>query len=103
MNVLMIRSKFNEEHVADAQAAIEKVVQELEQSQLAGVRYAVTRLSDGVTLIALLEVENSENPALDNPLRALPAYADLLENLKPWQAGPPTVEQMTVIGSYRLF
>ena len=103
MNVLMIRSKFNEEHVADAQAAIEKVVQELEQSQLAGVRYASTRLSDGVTLIALLEVENSENPALDNPLRALPAYADLLENLKEWQAGPPTVEQMTVIGSYRLF
>ena len=103
MNVLMIRSKFNTEHVADAQAAIEKVVQALEESQLAGVRYAVTRLSDGVTLVALLEVENSENPALDNPLRALPAYADLLENLKQWQAEPPTVEQMTVIGSYRLF
>jgi hypothetical protein len=103
MNVMMIRSKFNEEHVADAQAAIEKVVQALEESQLAGVRYASTRLSDGVTLVALLEVENSENPALDNPLRALPAYADLLENLKQWQAGPPTVEQMTVIGSYRLF
>ena len=103
MNVLMIRSKFHEEHIADAQAAIEKVVQELEQSQLAGVRYASTRLSDGVTLVAFLEVESSEDPARDNPLLALPAYADLLENLKLWQAGPPTVEQMTVIGSYRLF
>jgi len=103
MNVLMIRSKFNEEHVADARAAIEKVVQELEQSQLAGVRYASTGLSDGVTLVAFLEVENSEDPARDNPLLALPAYADLLENLKHWQAGPPTVERMTVIGSYRLF
>ena len=103
MNVLMIRSKFNEEHVADAQAAIEKFVHELEQSQLAGVRYASTRLSDGVTLVAFLEVESSEDPARDNPLSALPAYADLLENLKQWQAGPPTVEQMTVIGSYRLF
>lgn len=49
-----------------------------------------------------LEVENSENPAQDNPC-AQPAYADLLENLKHWQAGPPTVEQMTVVGSYRLF
>ena len=103
MNVLMIRSKFNEEHIADAQAAVEKVVQELEQTQLAGVRYASTRLSDGVTLVAFLEVENSEDPARDNPLLALPAYADLLENLKHWQAGPPAVEQMTVIGSYRLF
>ncbi|HET7248078.1 MAG TPA: hypothetical protein VFJ07_24935 [Streptosporangiaceae bacterium] len=99
----MIRSKFNEEHVGDAEAAIEKVVQELEQAQLAGVRYASTRLTDGVTLVAFLEVENSEDPAGDNPLRALPAYADLLENLKQWQAGPPTVEQMTVIGSYGLF
>jgi len=103
MNVLMIRSKFNEEHVADAQAAIEKVVQELAQTQLAGVRYASTRLSDGVTLVAFLEVENSEDPARDNPLLALPAYADLLENLKHWQAEPPTVEVMTLIGSYRLF
>jgi hypothetical protein len=34
---------------------------------------------------------------------ALPAYADLPENLKVWQAEPPAVEQMTVIGSYRLF
>jgi hypothetical protein len=67
------------------------------------VRYASTRLSDGVTLVAFLEVENSEDPARDNPLRALPEYADLLENLKQWQAGPPTVEQMTVIGAYRLF
>lgn len=103
MNVLMIRSKFNEEHVADAQAAIEKVVQALEQAQLAGVRYASTKLSDGVTVVAFLEVENSDAPGRDNPMRALPAYADLLENLQQWQAEPPTVEQMTVIGSYRLF
>jgi hypothetical protein len=103
MNVLMIRSRFNEEHVADAQAAIEKVVQALEQTQLAGVRYASAKLSDGVTVVAFLEVENSEAPGRDNPLRALPAYADLLENLKLWQAEPPAVEQMTVIGSYRLF
>jgi hypothetical protein len=44
-----------------------------------------------------------EFDARDNPLRALPAYADLLENLEQWQAGPSAVEQMTVIGSYRLF
>jgi hypothetical protein len=25
------------------------------------------------------------------------------ENLKQWMAEPPTVEQMTVVGSYRLF
>jgi hypothetical protein len=99
----MVRSKVKEENVAEAQAATEKVFQALEQAQPAGVRYAVSVLSDGVTLVALLEVENSEDPRRDNPLLALPAYAELRENLNQWYAEPPTVEQMTVMGSYRVF
>jgi len=35
--------------------------------------------------------------------RTFPAYAELIENLKQWYAEPPTVEYMTVIGSYQLF
>ena len=54
MNVLMVRAKIKEEDVADAQAAIEKVIQALEQAQPAGVRYASCLLSDGV--MAFLEV-----------------------------------------------
>ena len=103
MNVLMVRSKVKEENVADALAATEKVFQALEQARPAGVRYAVSVLSDGVTLLALLEVADSEDPRRDNPLLALPAYAGLRENLKQWYAEPSAVEQMTVIGSYRLF
>jgi hypothetical protein len=56
-------------------------------------------LSDGVTLIALLELK----PDGGHPLAALPAYAELLENLKQWYAEPPVAERMTVIGSYQLF
>jgi thioredoxin-like negative regulator of GroEL len=47
MNVLMVRAKIKEENVADARAAIEKVIQALEQAQPAGVRYASCLLSDG--------------------------------------------------------
>ena len=49
MNVLMVRAKVKEENVADARAAIEKVIQALEQAQPAGVRYAsclLKRLDD---------------------------------------------------------
>jgi hypothetical protein len=101
MNVLMVTSKVKEEHVVDAQTATEKVIQALEQAQPAGVRYAVTMLSDGVTIVAFLELGQEG----EHPLRALalPAYEELLENLNQWRAGPPTVENMTVIGSYRLF
>jgi hypothetical protein len=59
----------------------------------------VTRLSDGVTVLAFLEME----PGQEHPLRGLPEYTEMLENLKEWYAEPPTVENMTVIGSYQLF
>jgi hypothetical protein len=40
---------------------------------------------------------------VDNPLTALPAFVEFQEDLKKWVSEPPTLEQMTVIGSYRLF
>ena len=98
MNVMMVRAKIKEENVADTQAATEKVIQALEKAQ-PDVHYAVTRLSDGVTVLAFLEIE----PGQEHPLLAFPEYAEMLENLKGWYAEPPTVEHMTVVGSYQLF
>ena len=98
MNVMIVRAKIKEDNIADAQAATDKVIQALEEARPADVRYAVSRLSDGVTLVAFLEME----PGQEHPLRTLPAYAEMLENLKEWYAEPPTVEHMTVIGSYQL-
>lgn len=99
MNVLMVTSKVKEEDAADAQAAIDELFEALEQAQPAGVRYAATSLSDGVTFVAFLELE----PGQEHPLRAFPAYAELLAKFEPWRAEPAAVEHMTVIGSYRLF
>jgi hypothetical protein len=98
MNVMMVRAKIKEENVADTQAATDKVIQALKQAQ-PDVRYAVTRLSDGVTVLAFLEME----PGQEHPLLAFPEYEEMLKNLKGWYAEPPTVEHMTVIGSYQLF
>ena len=98
MNVMMVRAKIKEENIAEAQAATEKVIQAIEQAQL-DVRYAASTLSDGVTLLAFLQLE----PGQEHPLRTFPAYLELIENLKGWYAEPPAVEHMTVIGSYRLF
>lgn len=99
MNLLMVRAKIKEEHVADAQAATEKMLRALEQAHPADVRYAASTLDDGVTVIALLQLE----PGQEHPLRTFPPYVELIENLKDWYAEPPAVEHMTVIGSYHLF
>ena len=99
MNVLMVRAKVKEENVADARAAVEKVIKALEQAQPAGVQYASCLLSDGVTFVALLKLEDDGG----HPLRDMPAYAEMVESLKQWYDGPPAAEQMTVTGSYGLF
>jgi hypothetical protein len=99
MNVLMVRAKIKEEHVADAQAAVEKVIKALEQTQPAGVRYASSLLSDGLTFVALVKLEDDGS----HPLRDMPAYAEMVENLQRWYDGPPAVDRMTVTGSYGLF
>ena len=99
MKVLMVRAKIKEENVADARTAIEKVIQALEQAQPACVRYASCLLSDGVTFVALVRLEDDGS----HPLRGFPAYQEMVENLKQWYDGPPAVEQMTVTGSYGLF
>lgn len=99
MNLLMVRARLKAENVADAKAATEKVIQALEQERPADVRYASSVLNDGVTFVALLEME----PGQEHPLRTFPAYVEMIENLKQWYAEPPTVEYMTVIGSYQLF
>jgi hypothetical protein len=99
MNVLMVRAKIKEENVADARAAVDKVIQALEQAQPVGIRYASSLLSDGVTFVALLELEDDGG----HPLRGFPAYQEMVEDLKQWYAEPPAVERMTVTGSYGLF
>src|SRR5258708_20635205 len=99
MNTLMIRSKVKAEHVPDLEAAVKRVFAALQQAQPNGIRYASCRLPDGVTYVAILEIDDGVN----NPLPTLPEFRAFQENLKNWVAEPPSSQQGTVIGSYRLF
>lgn len=78
MSVLMVRSKKDQAgNAADAEAAIRRVFSAIEQAQPAGVRYASSRLADGVgvSFVVLLKLEDG----VDNPLMALPAVVEFRE------------------------
>ena len=49
MNVLMVRSKIEAEHVTELEAAAKHMFAALQQTQPSGIRYASCRLPDGVT------------------------------------------------------
>ena len=102
MSVMMIRTQVRPDRVGDVEAAVQKTFAAIEAAQPAGVRYASTKLADGVTFVVLLELAGDVAPG-DNPLNAIPEFAELQANLKEWLAGPPTGEPLQIVGSYRLF
>jgi hypothetical protein len=99
MSVITVRAKLKEEHIPDAVAAVKRMFAAIEREQLEGIRYASVMLEDGVTFVAMLEVEDG----VENPLADLPEAQAFYDSLPGWYAEPPEVGPGTVIGSYRLF
>lgn len=99
MSVVMIRSKVKAESAGDVEAAVGRMFAAIAEAAPEGVRYASCRLPDGVTYIALLALENGP----ENPLVTIPEFTKFQEDLKDWLAEPPSVEQLTPVGTYRLF
>jgi hypothetical protein len=97
MDVTLIRARMKPQAVAETEAAVADVIRDLEEAQLANVRYASTMAEDGQTFVVVLGIEG------ENPLPQLDGYRRLLESLPDWVAEPQTVEKLTVVGSYRLF
>ena len=99
MSILTVRAKVKEEHVAEAEAAVKRMFAAIEREGLEGIRYASIKLADGMTFLAMLEVEEG----VENPLLGLPEAQEFYERLPGWYAEPPDVGPGTLVGSYRLF
>jgi hypothetical protein len=97
----MIRPKFKREHVADVETAVAKMFAAIKQERPKGIRYAFSKLADGVTFLGLVELENPN----ENPLLSIPACREFQENMRKWVAEPlpPAPERLEVTGSYNLF
>jgi hypothetical protein len=99
MSVMMFQAKVKAERVAELEAAARTVFSAVEQVHPEGMRYASAKLSDGVTFVILLGLEEGIN----NPLNQIPAYREFMGRLKDWLVEPASQEQLTVIGAYNLF
>jgi hypothetical protein len=100
MSVLIVRYEVKEETVQDVEAEIREMISAIEDESPEGVRYALGKLSDGVTFMGFLELEHGA----DNPLPNIVAAKRFQEKLKGWVTGaPPAPEKLDVIGSYKLF
>lgn len=99
MSVMMIRPKLKTDSVQAAEAAIKTMFAAIEEAKPEGVRYASCKLADGVTFMVLLALDEGT----ENPLGTVPEFREFQQNLKDWVVEPPTADQLTVVGSYRVF
>lgn len=99
MKVQMVRAKVKAEHVAEIEAAGQRLFAALERAQPQGIQYTIYQLPDGVTYVNFIALDDG----VDNPLLALPEARAFQEGLKNWLAEPPTSEHLTVFGSYEFF
>ena len=98
-NVTMVRSRVKPENAAQVESAVKTMFAAIQSAHPSGVRYASTMLPDGVTYVALLQLDEG----VDNPLPRMAEFRAFQERVQGWMAEPPTMEQLQVVGSYGLF
>lgn len=91
----LIRVTVKPEHAAEVEAAVGKVFEALDEARPAGLTYASFRTAPDSYAI-LLGIEDG----VENPLPALSAFQDFQAGLPGWLAGPPEIENLTVVGAY---
>lgn len=99
MSVLMVNAKIKEEHVEAVEAAVEQLFGAIEKAQPGNVRYASCKTADTSEFVVLLELSEGT----ENPLPLLPEFQEFQNGLSGWVDGPPSVDQLRVVGSYRMF
>ena len=98
MRQVIVRYKVKPDRVAENEALVRAVYDELHRAEPAGLRYATFRLEDGVSFVHLAETDDERNP-----LSEIEAFARFQEGIRERCDEPPTVTALDAIGSYRAF
>ena len=96
MRQVMVRYKVKPDRVAENEALVRAVYDELHRTEPAGLRYATFRLDDGVSFVHVAETDDGQNP-----LTEVEAFARFQEGIRDRCEEPPTVTALHEVGSFR--
>jgi hypothetical protein len=98
MRQVMVRYKVKPDRVAENEALVRAVYDELGRVAPEGLRYATFRLQDGVSFMHFAtQTEDGQTP-----LAKLDAFQRFQENIRERCDEPPAVSELQMVGSYRL-
>jgi hypothetical protein len=100
MRRVIVRYRVTPERVAENEALIKQVFEQLERERPAGVRYATFKLDDGVTFFHIASTQSTDN---GNPLTALSAFKAFTANINARCEDPPVSVRLNEVGSYEFF
>jgi hypothetical protein len=100
MDEQLIRYTTKPEQAARNEELIRAVFGELRQTQPSGLRYAVFKLSDGVTFLHFVQNEHADETS---PLLTVKAFGEFQEGLAERRADGPSRDRLVPVGSYRVF
>jgi hypothetical protein len=96
MRRVMVRYKVKPDRVAENEALVRAVYDELARTQPDGFRYATFRLDDGVSFAHVAFTEEGLNPLAD-----VVAFEQFQENIRDRCDEAPVVTELHEIGSFR--
>jgi hypothetical protein len=96
MRQVMVRYKVKPERVAENEALVREVYEELARVKPDGLHYATFRLEDGVSFAHLAVTADASNP-----LPELEAFRRFQEGIVDRCDEPPIVTRLSEVGSFR--
>ena len=100
MRRVIVQYKVKPERAAENEALIEKVFEELAQTQPVGLRYTAFKMEDGVSFVHIASIETEDGV---NPLDNSPAFQAFQAGIRERCEVPPAANPLKGIGSYRIF
>ena len=99
MRRIMVRYTVKADRVAENEALVRAVYEELDRTRPEGLRYATFRLEDGVSFVHVASVETTDGR---NPLSQVAAFARFQDHIRDRVVGDPIVSGLDEIGAYRM-
>jgi hypothetical protein len=99
MRRVMVRYRVKPEYVARNEELVRAVYAELDRTRPEGLRYATSRLDDGVSFVHIA-VTDGDGP---NRLNEVEAFAEFQKDIGARCDEPPVVTELHEIGNFRLF
>jgi hypothetical protein len=97
MRRVLVRYKVKPDRVAENEALVRDVYEELNRVDPGGIRYGTFKLDDGVTFVHIAATDTERNP-----LSEIAAFQRFQEGIGDRCDEPPHVAEMAEVGSYRL-